>query len=646
LQKVIGDIQKHAQSFDAGGIEGYYDANLDKLYLVADNLTRETLASVGILELFHRALNVDAKLKAAVDRFQSQMRQRFEAAAEGKGSKEDRDAYQRVIDSGTEEMDYLEEFMAYHISAWETQPQNLSEGLRKLIGDLVAAIKAALMRAGFYEPKTLTPALLSALAKQAGTQINVQNTFSGEPRLAFSTNTPEYKRQYDDIEAKYFNKDGSEKPGAILAPNGEKSKLNKTQWIQVRTQAFKDWFGDWELAATRIEPEILEMKGWSGSATELSALARDVYSTELQGNKVFNKSLNEDVHFTSEGKGEAFGAKGKMRTPIRAELVSVLKHVIEKGVKVGDAPPKESRTLDSKRFHTLISAFVADGNIYSVKLTVREALNSLPGEHHKFYDVTAIQIKQDTDVHGLKAGSLSQPLPAPVGVYKPTIQELASAFNIGEGNYLNSVSKITDANGEPMVVYHGTNADFNTFDIDKSSSSNRFGAGFYFTRDGKTMSAYSGKEASHIVPVFLNMRTPITGIDLTEAQINRFFEAVKTTKFKNGYDAKQDQADFKRRALDNPGAAFETLSSAAQFIDKTEYVKGWQNAGIDGFIQTVFRLRILIKKATQNYPKEPFNFTSFVNNELTKPTLLGLSGLTENKQAKLKSRHCSLAQKL
>lgn len=32
----------------------------------------------------------------------------------------------------------------------------------------------------------------------------------------------------------------------LKAPNGEKSKLNGVQWAQVRTDNFKNWFGDWE----------------------------------------------------------------------------------------------------------------------------------------------------------------------------------------------------------------------------------------------------------------------------------------------------------------------------------------------------------------------------------------------------------------
>lgn len=34
--------------------------------------------------------------------------------------------------------------------------------------------------------------------------------------------------------------------GHLLAPNGKKSNLTERQYAQVRTKAFKDWFGDWE----------------------------------------------------------------------------------------------------------------------------------------------------------------------------------------------------------------------------------------------------------------------------------------------------------------------------------------------------------------------------------------------------------------
>lgn len=35
----------------------------------------------------------------------------------------------------------------------------------------------------------------------------------------------------------------------MKAPNGKDSNLNERQWLQVRTKAFVDWFGDWERTA-------------------------------------------------------------------------------------------------------------------------------------------------------------------------------------------------------------------------------------------------------------------------------------------------------------------------------------------------------------------------------------------------------------
>ncbi|MCG0354086.1 hypothetical protein [Phocaeicola vulgatus] len=44
----------------------------------------------------------------------------------------------------------------------------------------------------------------------------------------------------------------------MKAPNGSPTSLNERQWVQVRTRAFKNWFGNWENvpeAASRIVDE-------------------------------------------------------------------------------------------------------------------------------------------------------------------------------------------------------------------------------------------------------------------------------------------------------------------------------------------------------------------------------------------------------
>lgn len=67
-------------------------------------------------------------------------------------------------------------------------------------------------------------------------------------------------------------------------------------------------------------------------------------------------------------------------------------------------------------------------------------------------------------------------------------------------------SKVVDEQGRPLVVYHGTNAEFDTFDISHfgETDSGDFGRGFYFTAD-KRYAEYYGEQ---IIPLYLKIEKP------------------------------------------------------------------------------------------------------------------------------------------
>lgn len=67
-------------------------------------------------------------------------------------------------------------------------------------------------------------------------------------------------------------------------------------------------------------------------------------------------------------------------------------------------------------------------------------------------------------------------------------------------------SKVVDANGEPLVVYHGTTADFSVFDRIKATFG-RYGAGFYFG-SANTASNRADVEGGSVMPVYLNISNP------------------------------------------------------------------------------------------------------------------------------------------
>jgi hypothetical protein len=77
-------------------------------------------------------------------------------------------------------------------------------------------------------------------------------------------------------------------------------------------------------------------------------------------------------------------------------------------------------------------------------------------------------------------------------------------------------SKVVDENGQPLVVYHGTKADFQIFDIKKAGASDPglVGKAFYFTDSAEQAKGFS--ESNHygkgsnptVMPVYLSIENP------------------------------------------------------------------------------------------------------------------------------------------
>lgn len=85
---------------------------------------------------------------------------------------------------------------------------------------------------------------------------------------------------------------------------------------------------------------------------------------------------------------------------------------------------------------------------------------------------------------------------------KQWVQVRTKSFKEWFGDWENdpeNASKVIDENGEPLVVYHGTDSNFTIFDRNKSDK----GKGFFFSSN-KTMSKSYG---NNIMPVFLNIRS-------------------------------------------------------------------------------------------------------------------------------------------
>ena len=100
-------------------------------------------------------------------------------------------------------------------------------------------------------------------------------------------------------------------------------------------------------------------------------------------------------------------------------------------------------------------------------------------------------------------------------------------------------SKVVDSDGQLKVMYRGGTGDFTVFDRKKSSYSNLYGRGFYFTDSEAHAKQYGNAKA-----FYLNITEPVstTETTITRDQMRKFLKAVAANEddfsFENyGYDA-------------------------------------------------------------------------------------------------------------
>lgn len=120
---------------------------------------------------------------------------------------------------------WITPYEAYHRLAGEVESRNVQtrltltpeERLEKLLADTADV-----------DPKqqiVMFNALKESMASES-------EALRGDDDLLFQTN--EIRKLYENTDK------------WMKAPNGKKSNLNEKQWLQVRTESFKKWFGDWE----------------------------------------------------------------------------------------------------------------------------------------------------------------------------------------------------------------------------------------------------------------------------------------------------------------------------------------------------------------------------------------------------------------
>lgn len=86
-------------------------------------------------------------------------------------------------------------------------------------------------------------------------------------------------------------------------------------------------------------------------------------------------------------------------------------------------------------------------------------------------------------------------------------------------------SKVVDADGKPLVVYHGTRADIDVFNADGGTGKTH-GTGAFFSSNPETAGSYASQEGANIVPTYLSLKRPMV-VDAKGKNWNRVGQSAR-----------------------------------------------------------------------------------------------------------------------
>ena len=277
----------------------------------------------------------------------------------------------------------------------------------------------------------------------------------------------------------------------MKAPNGEPTNLTEDQWIAVRTPAFKAWFGDWEAEAEKqkylntapinvTDKKITKSRGIT--ARDAAMAWADVHlpvqvSTRFGVVEINRTSVKDSL-------GHGFSQK-------KLDAITSLPEGMKVAAFIGETKDFNGADIDNGYFCYPI---MYQGEKQVVFCRARRDVNS-----NKIY---VHEVWTEDEIKGIPlqtAAKFSNSKPHGGNTLYKSI--LADFLNKG-----NDCSKIVDENGEPLVVYHGSDAEFEVFDRTKGRSGMDI-QGMFFPPWDYESEGY-GK---NVRAFFLNIKNPATG---------------------------------------------------------------------------------------------------------------------------------------
>lgn len=391
--------------------------------------------------------------------------------------------------------------------------------------------------------------VLGKLQKAFGAD-NVVLLKTNNNKYKFSMSTPSlngYTKEMFDIKKRAVA-DGT----FMKAPNGNPTNLNERQWLQVRTKAFKEWFGDWEILAKikyiqnncynvlkryikhtvplekvlrYIDSGIINKEEWfeyldnknSALSLILDFIRRLPVNTEginvhylntnirkeLPYYKNFSAFVTNDSYdiYIIDDEDQYYENSEKIRNEIQYFIHEFVHHITLKALEDesfrNEVTNIYNAVIDNLKIKGIWDKYKDSYGFTNIEEFIAESISNLPFAN--ILRTTPSIHKNTTSVYKDFVNALKELLAKLFGSPTSNKTALDDVYNLfyNTGDYIErptlvtdsfkkNVSKVVDENGEPLVVYHGTNIDnIEVFDKNKGKEHGTFTAtnrlGSFFT---------------------------------------------------------------------------------------------------------------------------------------------------------------------
>lgn len=358
---------------------------------------------------------------------------------------------------------------------------------------------------------------LTDFAQNVWGQKETRFSFADTPRPT-DAEIAEAQRQKDEVKAKWTNPDGTMKKGYHCAPNGKPSRLSEEQWLLVRTPNFKKWFGDWEtlaekdtlLALNAINLERIDLSQFAidekrpVNARNVIAFLKEKYKNDVSnGVLAFNENPLGAPIEVGRYATSGFAGKNAGNTEAFLSLLNI-KDILKDSVVINS----EANWKNRGYYSAILANKVKIGDEEYISTVVVEQISQANSKYkNRGYVVDAISLTRLNEGTALQFNArVGNKAPFDTNNTVPMRKALQDIWNVNKKD----VSQVVDENGEPLVVYHGTESDFYEFKHGEAiGSGDKFcylGEAFYATNDESVAETYGDR----VIPIFLNLKNPYT----------------------------------------------------------------------------------------------------------------------------------------